>query len=74
VAKKKGDRIVIKMKSTESEYIYYSEKNKRNDTARLEIKKYDPLLRRHVVFRVASYLASPRNIKPGSQLTAGSFI
>ncbi|MDQ2683830.1 MAG: 50S ribosomal protein L33 [Chloroflexota bacterium] len=53
MAKKKGDRIVIKLKSTESEYIYYSEKNKRNDTARLEIKKYDPLLRRHVMFREA---------------------
>ena len=25
--------------------------NKRNDTARLELKRYDPLLRRHVVFR-----------------------
>ena len=37
MAKKKGDRIVIRLKSTESEYIYYSEKNKRNDTARLEI-------------------------------------
>ena len=53
MAKKKGDRIVIKLKSTESEYIYYSEKNKRNDTQRLELKKYDPLLRRHVVFREA---------------------
>jgi large subunit ribosomal protein L33 len=53
VAKKKGDRIVIKLKSTESEYIYYSEKNKRNDTARLEISKYDPLLRKHVLFREA---------------------
>ena len=52
-AKKKGDRIVIKLKSTESEYIYYSEKNKRNDTQRLELKRYDPLLRRHVVFREA---------------------
>jgi large subunit ribosomal protein L33 len=53
MAKKKGDRIVIKLKSTESEYIYYSEKNKRNDTARLELKRYDPLLRRHVMFREA---------------------
>ena len=53
MARKKGDRIVIKLKSTESEYIYYSEKNKRNDSGRLEIKKYDPLLRRHVMFREA---------------------
>jgi large subunit ribosomal protein L33 len=53
MARKKGDRIVINLKSTESEYISYCEKNKRNDTARLELKKYDPLLRRHVVFREA---------------------
>ena len=34
---KNDKRPIIKLKSTESEYIYYSEKNKRNDTARLEL-------------------------------------
>ncbi len=48
---KKGNRTLIKMKSTESGYMYITYKNKRNDTNRLELKKYDPILRRHVLFR-----------------------
>ncbi|MFT4040664.1 MAG: 50S ribosomal protein L33 [Thermomicrobiales bacterium] len=51
MAKKKGDRIVVKMRSTESGHVYLTEKNKRNDTARLELRKYDPTLRRHVLYR-----------------------
>jgi len=31
--------------------MYISQKNRRNDTARLELKKYDPILRRHVTYR-----------------------
>jgi large subunit ribosomal protein L33 len=48
---KKGNRVVVKLKSTESGYQYVTEKNRRNDTGRLELKKYDPLVRRHVIFR-----------------------
>ncbi len=33
--------------------MYYTEKNRRNDTARLELKKYDPLVRKHVIYREA---------------------
>lgn len=52
MAKKKGDqRTHIKMKSTESTYIYHTTKNKRNTTDRLQIKKYDPILRKHVIFK-----------------------
>ncbi|MCA9859128.1 MAG: 50S ribosomal protein L33 [Thermomicrobiales bacterium] len=51
MAKKKGDRIVIKLRSTESPHVYYTEKNKRNDPGRLELRKYDPTLRRHVLYR-----------------------
>jgi large subunit ribosomal protein L33 len=46
-------REVIKLKSTESTYIYWTTKNKRQTTARLELKKYDPTLRRHVIFKEA---------------------
>ena len=49
--KKKGDRIVVKLRSTESGHVYLTEKNKRNDPGRLELRKYDPSLRRHVVYR-----------------------
>ncbi|MCU0493505.1 MAG: 50S ribosomal protein L33 [Chloroflexaceae bacterium] len=51
MASKKGNRIVIKLKSTESGFTYTTEKNRKNDTARLELKKYDPIVRRKVVFR-----------------------
>jgi large subunit ribosomal protein L33 len=51
MANKKGDRIVIKLRSTESGHVYTTEKNKRSDPARLELRKYDPTLRRHVLYR-----------------------
>ncbi|GAB4475993.1 MAG: 50S ribosomal protein L33 [Anaerolineae bacterium] len=50
-SKKKGIRILIKLQSTESGHIYYTEKSRRNDPQRLELKKYDPYLRRHVLYR-----------------------
>ncbi len=50
-SKKKDARIVIKLKSTESDHVYYTEKNRRNDPSRLELRKYDPILRRHVLYR-----------------------
>ncbi len=48
---KKGPRIIVKLRSTESSHIYLTEKNRRNDTNRLEFRKYDPTLRKHVVYR-----------------------
>lgn len=48
---KKGNRIMIKMRSTESGHMYITYKNRRNNTARLELKKYDPIVRRHVLYR-----------------------
>lgn len=50
-SKKKDIRIVIKLKSTESDHIYYTEKNRRNDSARLDLRKYDPILKKHVLFK-----------------------
>ena len=49
----KGARENIKMKSTESDECYWTEKNKRNTTGRIELKKYDKKLRKHVVFKEA---------------------
>jgi large subunit ribosomal protein L33 len=48
---KKGQRIVVKMRSTESGHMYITSKSRRNTTARLELRKYDPLVRKHVVYR-----------------------
>ena len=47
----KGHRITVKMKSSESSYMYHMKKNKQNHPDRLELKKYDPIVRKHVVFK-----------------------
>ncbi|MFE3984846.1 50S ribosomal protein L33 [Nocardia tengchongensis] len=45
-------RPVIKLKSTAGTgYTYVTRKNKRNDPDRMALKKYDPVVRRHVDFR-----------------------
>ena len=49
----KGARENVKMKSTESSECYWTNKNKRNTTARLELKKYDKKLKKHVIFKEA---------------------
>ncbi len=38
------------MSSAGTGYAYYTTKNKRTKPEKLEIKKYDPVVRRHVVF------------------------
>ena len=48
---KKGPRVLVKMRSTESSHMYLTSKNRRNDPTRLELKKFDPTLRRHVIYR-----------------------
>lgn len=49
---KKGVREKIKLESTEGTGVFYTtKKNKRNTTGKLEMKKYDPKLRKHVVFK-----------------------
>ncbi len=53
MAKKKGVRILVKMRSSETAHMYWTEKNRRNDPQRLELKKYDPIARKHVLYREA---------------------
>ncbi len=44
----------IRLVSTEGTgFTYYTNKNKRTTTNKLEFKKYDPKLRKHVVFKEA---------------------
>lgn len=50
---KKGGRENIKLKSTESNEYYWTVKNKRNTTDRIELKKYDSIVRKHVTFKEA---------------------
>ncbi len=52
MAKKSSEnRIIIHLRSSESGATYTTIKNKRNDPSRIELKKYDPVLRKHVTFK-----------------------
>ena len=51
MASKKGNRIVIKLRSTESGHTYTTLKNRKNDPNRLELRRYDPTVRKHVAYR-----------------------
>lgn len=42
---------LITMKSSESAHTYMTRKNKKQNPDRLERKKYDPTLRKHVVYK-----------------------
>ncbi len=48
----KASTIVIKMESTAGTgYFYVAKKNPRTMTAKLEKRKYDPVVRKHVIFK-----------------------
>jgi large subunit ribosomal protein L33 len=49
----KGKRVNIKLKSSESPHMYYTTKNKQTHPGRMEIKKYDPVVRKHVLYKEA---------------------
>lgn len=53
MARKAGAREMIKMKSTESPHVFTTVKNKRNTPDRLQLKRYDPRVRKHVIFKEA---------------------
>ncbi len=48
----KQTTILIKMvSSADTGYYYVKKKNPRSSTEKLELKKYDPVARKHVVFK-----------------------
>ena len=50
----KPTTITIKLQSTENTGFYYvTSKNPRKTTEKLEMRKYDPVLRKHITFREA---------------------
>ncbi|TFG94706.1 MAG: 50S ribosomal protein L33 [Calditrichales bacterium] len=48
---KPGARVTVKLRSTESQHFYSTKKNKRNTTERLSLNKYDPVVRKHVLYK-----------------------
>jgi large subunit ribosomal protein L33 len=54
IAMAKPSTITIKLQSTADTGFYYvTSKNPRKTTEKMEMKKYDPVARKHVVFREA---------------------
>lgn len=50
----KSNIVQIRLVSSgDTGYFYVTKKNARNQAGKLELKKYDPVLRKHVVFREA---------------------
>ena len=48
----KGPVIAVKMLSTEGTgYFYVTKKNPRTKPEKMEMRKYDPVLRKHVIFK-----------------------
>ena len=51
---KRPNTVQIKLVSTaDTGYYYVTFKNPRNTTEKLEMKKYDPVVRKHVLFKEA---------------------
>ena len=48
---KKGNRQIIRLKSSASPHVYSTYKNKKNTATRIEISKYDPVVRKHVMYK-----------------------
>ncbi|SDW45232.1 large subunit ribosomal protein L33 [Amycolatopsis xylanica] len=52
MAKSNDVRPIIKLRSTAGTgFTYVTKKNRRNDPDRMVLKKYDPVVRRHVDFK-----------------------
>jgi len=48
----KANTILIKLESTaDTGYYYVTKKNPRTQTDKLELRKYDPVARKHVIFK-----------------------
>jgi len=48
---KSGARVTIQMRSTESPHRFSTQKNKKTLPTRLELRRFDPVVRRHVLYR-----------------------
>ncbi len=58
MAKKKGNRVMVILECTEHKASglpgtsrYITQKNKKNTPGRLELRKYNPILKRHTIHR-----------------------
>jgi len=56
MAKGKEARGLIKLQSSESSHVYFTQKNRNNTKERISLKKYDPTLRKRVMYKEAGKL------------------
>lgn len=47
----RDNRVLVKLRSTESSHTYTTTKNRSNSPQRLEVRKFDPTVRRHVLYQ-----------------------
>ncbi len=65
MAKKSGKRKVIGLVSEESGHRhYYTVKNLQNTPDKIELKKYDPVLRKHVLYVETKKNLGRNEVKP----------
>ena len=65
MAKKQGKRKVVGMVSEESGHRhYYTVKNVQNTPDKLSLRKYDPVLRRHVLYVETKKSLGRNEVKP----------
>ncbi|MGI8650825.1 MAG: 50S ribosomal protein L33 [Rubrobacter sp.] len=51
MATNSGARVIVKLRSTESPHVYTTMKSRRNTSERIRMRKYDPVVGRHVLYR-----------------------
>jgi len=51
MAKSKDARSHVKLVSPESDHCYFVQKNRNNTKDRLQLRKYDPKVRKHVMYK-----------------------
>jgi large subunit ribosomal protein L33 len=55
-SKSREARSYVRLQSTESHHAYFTQKNRNNTKERMQLRKYDPVVRRHVIYKEAGKL------------------
>jgi len=56
MAKAKDVRMLVKLQSSASSHCYFTQRNRNNTKERLQLRKYDPIVRKHVMYKEAGKL------------------
>lgn len=46
-----ANAVLVRLQSTESHFFFVKKKNPKTSTEKLEFRKYDPVVRKHVLFK-----------------------